>query len=152
MSDIRSFKKYWVDLITKREQSFAGIQTPADFDSQLKSTINTLVNSIANDIVNGNLNITDTKELKSKIHERNKNVFEPNGKLDQCVNRYKTCHDWLSDILNLRIQEDWATTWDHVKNLLFKTITAIMLAAVILGTAYIANQLGILIPSIRVGI
>jgi len=152
MSETRSFRKYWVSLITERHKAFEGIQTTTEFENQIKSLVNSLVNSIAADIANGNYNNLDTQQAKAKIKERNKSIFEENGKIDQCTKRYKTCHSWLSDLLTLRIQEDWATTWDHVKNFLFKTITAIMLAAVILGTAYIANQLGILIPSIRVGL
>lgn len=47
-------------------------------------------------------------------------------------------------------QHDRATTWDHVKTVLWRTAQAIAFAAVVLGTLYVAKLMDLSVPLARV--
>jgi len=68
-------------------------------------------------------------------------------------NRLVTNHQDLKknydELFDQKKQANWANSVDHLKNYLFKTIAGITIAAIILGTAIVANDLDISIPLLR---
>lgn len=52
-------------------------------------------------------------------------------------------------MLDARKQEDWASSMDHMKTFLYRTATTLMIAAVVLGTAFLSKQWDIPLPMLR---
>lgn len=74
-----------------------------------------------------------------KLEESMKPVMQEQNDL---YRNYKTLRDQRS-------QEDWATSWDHLKVFLFRTATALMIAGVVLLTGYLSQRYGIPVPMVR---
>jgi cytosine/uracil/thiamine/allantoin permease len=49
----------------------------------------------------------------------------------------------------MALVDDWATSWDHVKILIFWAASTLMIAAVVLATGYFAHEWGIPLPMLR---
>jgi hypothetical protein len=52
-------------------------------------------------------------------------------------------------LLDKRRQEDWASSWDHLKVFLYRTATTVMIAGVVLLAGYLAKQWEIPLPMLR---
>jgi hypothetical protein len=88
-----------------------------------------------------------TDDIQEKILSQLKNdeFGGPNmlSGYDRMLNEY-------NEIIDLRKQEMWADLVERVRYLLFRVLTAIGIAAVILGTGLIAHKAGIPLPLLKV--
>jgi len=56
----------------------------------------------------------------------------------------------LAKLRDAMHQEDWADLREKVRFLIFRMITTIGIAVVVLGTAYVAHEMGINLPGLRI--
>lgn len=65
------------------------------------------------------------------------------------MQKYREFYERWQQLADMRRVEDWADLWEKVRFLIFRTATAIMIAAVVLLTAAAAQHFGIPLPAIR---
>lgn len=68
---------------------------------------------------------------------------------DRFYMRQKSLYEAYEKLKDTRRQENWATSWDHLKALLFRTATALMIALVVLFTGYVSKIYEIPVPMLR---
>ncbi len=150
MNDVKSLKDKWPEIVTLH-----GHWTPTTedkFDQNLHELID-----LATRIVSEKIESGEFEPLKQSkyIPERITNLLKSNdhyiNRLDNLRVNYRDVVRRYIDLSNNRKQTDWANTWDHLKNWVYRTATGITLAAIILGTVIIADGLGLQIPLIRMG-
>jgi hypothetical protein len=71
------------------------------------------------------------------------------GLFQDTLTRYRNAHAVMGKVNNLRRQEDWADSVDRLKLLLYRVATTMCIAAVVLGTSYLAHRWGIPLPLLR---
>ncbi|MEO7622901.1 MAG: hypothetical protein ABIS30_07520 [Gallionella sp.] len=157
MKSPKSLTDSWLKSIqTKVDES---IPDPSRFNDQFDNLLVELARAVAEDSGRQEL-LKNPYNTKKQIRERYSNLFDshdeesinswqPDGfkhKLKKSYAAVFYSEKYLSDT---RRQEDWATSWDHFKAFLFRLLTAIMIAGVVLATGYYANRIGIPIPMLR---
>ncbi|NQV70206.1 MAG: hypothetical protein HQ498_09285 [Pseudohongiella sp.] len=116
-----------------------------------KATFSPLVDDLVNHCVNfvcENGGIVEKREqIRTELKKQNHFI----NKRDPVLRTCHTAMDLRDKLLDAEFQLSKATTRDHIKMWVFKTITGITIATIILCTAIVASELGLQIPLIRVG-
>lgn len=121
-------------------------------DIDHERALNHLIDQILNRIVKYRSNSNKTLESKDQIMDIIKNDQSIQRGIAQLQRNYKDLLASQTELSDRRKQTDWAVTRDHFKSFLGKVVTAIFIAIIVLGTAYVAKELEILLPIVRVGV
>lgn len=92
---------------------------------------------------------TPSDDILRYLREKYGDLFSDDGLLEEIARDYKVIYEERNDLLNAREQTRWATLVDHVTALIFRTVLALTIAAVVLGTAYLAKRWDIPLPMLR---
>ena len=127
----------------------SGHTLPADFERKADAVIDAVLQAAIRDAVSNAW--ADDLVRKTAIATRGKhpdvvaaikaNIYVP----------YADVYNRLAAITNERRAQHWATTRDHFKFFAWRTAQAMMFAAIVLGTAYLAHRLEIPLPLSRLG-
>jgi len=103
------------------------------------------------DAVEFGLNHTSSQQAQDLIDKRKKDenrtiaFGEPN-----LVSGYERMHEEHAHLINVRKQEIYSDLVERFRLLLFRVLTAIGIATVVLCTGYFANKFGIPLPLLRI--
>jgi hypothetical protein len=88
-------------------------------------------------------------QLEQWLRTRHPGVFRGGGPFVRLSDSFVEADSDRTRLRDMRKTVDWATSWDYGKTLIFRTLTTIMIAAVVLITAYLAHEWGIPLPMLR---
>jgi hypothetical protein len=141
--ETRTLVGTWIEYL----KNYTGAPPPTDkefsldFDRSLKSLLETTVAEVAR---------VDNPEtvaaLLDGIRQRHPGLF---ARLEKCRSHYVTRHRMWSELADLKRQHSRAITIDHVKLFLSRLLYAVMIAAVVLATGYLAKLWDIPLPMLR---
>jgi hypothetical protein len=88
--------------------------------------------------------------IESRLGPIRESFFaDDRSELKKMLNHYNSVYRRWEELQDKRKQEDWATTWDYVKLFTWRTAQGVMIAVIVLATAYVADKLEIPLPLLR---
>lgn len=146
---IAGLKGKWLEAIQSGLTAVQVRGSPDDFSARINNLLADVVVSVSRDdtrIPTG----ASQAECLAFIRTRYSGLFGNNGQVDEVCEWYAAAHARQAKLSDVRRQEDWATFWDHARTFLFRTMTTVMIAAVVLTTGYLAHQWDIPLPMLRI--
>ena len=135
-----SFLQRW-DTDWKMRRTNAAYKSTKEFRDNISAFANDLVREAARA-----LNV-EPESLRGSIERQNHAILH--ARINDIVSSYTHARNEVTYLHSEKFRVDWATSWDHFKFLLYRVATAIGIAAVILGTAMVADRYEIPLPLLR---
>lgn len=121
---------------------------PEDFNNSFDQFAAQLARNVAKD-PNPLDSSWDDEKMIAQLKKRYAGFFMQGGQVTGIKNWYSVAYDLQKELSDKRRQENWSNSWDHAKTILYRTLTTIMIAAVILATGFLAKLWEIPIPMLR---
>ena len=131
-------KKYWLEHV-ERISNPGGIArfNVKEYESDWQNTVARAVHEELRE-----LDIKQKEEIEKRLIDK---IQSSNA-----VGSYNRIAEEFYELIDLRKQEVWADFVERFRLLLFRVLTAVGIATVVLVTGYIANKLGIPLPLLRI--
>lgn len=151
-----AFKKRWIGKVEERIAYLKTkpFPTAEEYSKLLREHIRGETQSVAQSALKKMVGSKFDSEVIGRVIDeqmtaRAKDQDAPNTQRPEVLGIYRRMKKQADSLLDVRTQEKWSDTHDLMKGLLFRMLTALGIAAVILGTAWLAHSLGIPLPMIR---
>lgn len=137
----------WMEHVNARKHNMS--PSLKEFEARIEQLIFGVAVSVAKDGARGDLLSANHEDAIHIMKQRYAGLFAQSGYVQTVEHFYKLTHENEAYLCDSRKQEDWATSWDHAKTFIFRMITTLMIAGVILLTGYLAQHWGIPLPMLR---
>jgi len=135
--ETRQLRSTWTGWLQKHRGEFAA---PRDFNRTVDDQV-TAVLRLALQTAKPGISPGEIANVLATLPQNHSATFD---NLNSAIkSQYANLFTHYHRIVDERRQHDWATTVDHIKFFVWRTAQAIAFAAVVLGTAYLAQVLGI---------
>ena len=141
---IKKISEQWSKVVEKSVFP-TGAMKASTFESNLSSRLKQTLDGVITETKKGT-SVEDAVEL---IWENRFNSAYAGNDLQR---NYSTLHECLKRLQDQRRQAVWASITDWGIQLVFRLLTAIGIAAVVLTTGYIAHKCNIPIPLLRLAV
>jgi hypothetical protein len=130
------------EYLEKIRNIYAPHPDPADIDSALQTIRVGLVQSLSIEELNKYKGM-EAVMINSEILQKKRDVRDRSAYV---LEKYQQLYSVYKSLIDIKKQEAAAETWTGWKMVFFRTLTALSIAAVVLGTAYIAKEYNIPLP------
>lgn len=142
------FKERWRDSLKEYKRFQVGYETKETYQRQLWEHVNHCIDITA-EMLDKN---KTTEEIKDILTDPNNN--HPRGRgfsrmVHKSSSDYSSLLNRYEKLINERKQDAYADLVERFRYLLFRILTAVGIAIVILGTGYLAHKWGIPLPFLR---
>lgn len=137
----------------RTNMSFAHPSEPAVFNGALDACLLGVIRSVAaSDQYRER--ILQAKTGQGQMEELLKSIETVQG-LNNAVAEIRAAYgrvwEQRAKLLDERQQEQWANLRDHIRSLIFRALTTLMIAGIVLGTGWMAKAYEIPLPLLRLG-
>lgn len=137
----------------RSNMSYAHPSEPAVFSSQFDECLTNVFRSVASNELYRE-RILQAKTGQGQMEELLKCIETMPGVNNDAAKlraSYGRVWEQRATLLDERKQEQWANLRDHLRSLIFRTLTTLMIAGIVLGTGWMAKAYEIPLPLLRLG-
>lgn len=135
-------KDKWIEQLKELMSNAPIPMDPPDITAIISEATGKIKQTVSHGLENNTAHHLLLRDLEKQLHGDNSDF-----KLVRT--HYLAMHSKYMQLKNTRKQEAWADLQERIRYLFFRILTAIGIAAVILGTAYLANRWDIPLPLLR---
>lgn len=147
MDNTRQLRTTWIEYLEGFNPS--GAPKPDEFKANLTLAVNRLTEDSLRQVAN-HVSADRYKDIEAAMFKvRDAVLQDDRAGIHASARHYESLHHQWSTLLDRRRQLDRATTWDHLKFFVWRTLQAMMIAVIVLATAIVAKELELPLPFFR---
>jgi hypothetical protein len=149
--DVRRLSDRWVEQLKHPTERIDAMTTPQRFEDHLNELVSQSVNDLARESAADRFRGMSAEQIVQKFWDEHPRYrTSQNGPAQSLNSMYSKAYQRATKLGDIRRQENWATSCDHVKFLLFRSALALAIMFVVLLTGHLAQEWGVVLPGLRV--
>lgn len=153
MSNIKGLRESWSGYLSKYQvPSDYKIIDSHEFNAYIDTLLTALINDISSDIYEKRIpnSLKAPNEIADFLRKRHEGLLTTNpGQIRSLKRNYNSLYREYRNLVNRRKQDNWSSSIEHLKTLIYRILTMFVIVSGILLTGYLSKIWDIPIPIFR---
>lgn len=146
---VRKLSDVWPKFLEGHLKLLLDSNKPDGFNRVQDHMLMNLISAVIHESDTDRLRRLSKEELLDEVKREHKIQFQGDTAYFNLRAMYKKAFNEKELLRNTKRQYEWSVTADHIKSLIFRAATAVVIAIVVLCTGYFAKILDIPLPLLR---